>query len=145
MASGFMDRVFGVPVLYDAAVSGDLASRLAEWWTNMFAREFYAAHVPLFRQKPVRRLANVVRDLTNGTLKRQMVRRHRQLLGGLNKMDHESELLPKFVIAPITVNQKMVGDGTPCTGMLEVVGSNPPKFVPCSSQVRAAARRFWPP
>ncbi len=55
MASAFMDRVFGVPMLHDAAVSGELASRLAKWWTNTFAPEFYAAHEPLFRQKPVKR------------------------------------------------------------------------------------------
>ena len=77
MTSAFMDRVFGVPMLHDATVSGDLASRLPKWWTNTFAPEFYTAHEPLFRHKPVRRLADVVRDLTNGTLKLQMVRRHR--------------------------------------------------------------------
>ena len=77
MANAFMGRVFGVPMLHDATVSGDLASRFAKWWTNTFVPEFYAAHEPLFKQKHVRRLANVVRDLTNGTLKPQMVRRHR--------------------------------------------------------------------
>ncbi len=39
----------------------------------------------------------------------------------------------------------MASDGTPCTGMLEVVGSNPPQFVPYPSLVRVAAHRFWPP
>ena len=39
----------------------------------------------------------------------------------------------------------MASDGTPGTGMLEAVGSNPPQFVPCPSQVRIAAHRFWPP
>jgi hypothetical protein len=146
MASAFMNRVFGVPMLHDAAVSGDLASRLAnKWWTNTFAPEFYAAHEPLFRHKLVRRLANVVKDLTNGTLKPQMASRHRQLLGGLNKTHHEAEFLPKFVNALVTVNQKMASDGTRGTGMLEVVGSNPPPFVPCPSQVRVAAHRSWPP
>jgi hypothetical protein len=66
MASAFMDRMFGVPMLHDATVSGDLASQLAKWWTNTFAPEFYAAHEPLFRHKLVRRLADVVRDLSNG-------------------------------------------------------------------------------
>jgi hypothetical protein len=145
MASAFMDRVFGVPMLHDVAVSGDLASRLAKWWTNMFAPEFYYAHEPLFRQKPVIRLANVVRDLTNGTLKPQMVHRRRQVLGGLNTMDREAKFLPKFVSAPITVNQKMASDGTPGTGMLAVVGNNPHQFVPYLSQVMVATHRFWPP
>jgi hypothetical protein len=145
MAGAFMDRVFGVPMLHDAAVSGDLASRLAKWWTNTFAPEFYSAHEPLFRLKPVIRLAYVVRDLTIGTMKPQMVRRRRQLLGGLNTMDQEAEFLPKFVSALVTVNQKMASDGTPGTGMLEVVGSNPPQCVPCPSQVRVAAHRLWPP
>ena len=107
MASAFMDRVFGVPILHDAILSGDLASRLAKWWTNTFAPVFYSAHEPLFGKKPVIRLANVVRDLTNGTRKPQMVRRRQQLLGGLNAMDEEAEFLPKIVSAPDTVNQKM--------------------------------------
>ena len=127
MASAFTDRVFGVPVLQDAAVSWDLASRyrLAKWRTNIFAPEFYSAHEPLFIQRLVRRLAYVVRDLTNRTLKPQMVRRHPHLFGGLNKMRHEAESLPKFVSAPVTVNQKMASDGSTGTGMLEVMGSNP--------------------
>jgi hypothetical protein len=145
MASALMDRVFGVPMLHDAAVSGDLTSRLAKWWTNTFAPEFYSAHGPLFTQRPVIRLADVVRDLTNGTLKPQMVHRCRQLLGGLNTMNQEAEFVPKFVSAPVTVNQKMASDETPGTGMLEVVGSNLPQFVPCPSQVRVAAHRFWQP
>jgi hypothetical protein len=69
----------------------------------------------------------------------KVTRRHRKLLGELNKMHHESEFLPKFVSATITVIQKMASDGTPGTGMLEVVGSNPPQFDPCPSQVRVAA------
>ena len=142
MASAFMDRMLEVPMLHDAAVSGDLASRLAKWWMDTFVPEFNAAHEPLFRQKHVRRLAGVVKDLTNGTLKPKMVRRHRQLLGGLNNMHHEAEFPPKFVSAPVTVNQKIASDGTPGTGMLEVVGSNPPQFVPCPSQVRVTALRF---
>jgi hypothetical protein len=142
IASAFMGRVFGVPMLHDAAVSGDLASRLAKWWTNTFAPEFYAAHEPLSRQKPVKRLADVVRDLTNGMLKPQMVRRRRQLLGGLNTMGQEADFLPKFVSAPVKVNQEMASDGTPGAGMLEVVGTNPPQFVPCPSQVRVASHRF---
>ena len=142
MASAFMDRVFGVPMLQEAVVSGNFASRLAKWWTNTFAPEFYSAHEPLFRQKPVIRLADVVRDLTTGTLKPQMVHRRRQLL---NTMDKEAEFLPKFVSAQVTVNQKMASDGTPGTGMLEVMGNNPLQFVPCPSQVRVAAHRFWSP
>jgi hypothetical protein len=118
MASAFMDRVFGNPMLHDAAVSGDLASRLAKGWTNTFAPEFYPALEPLFIQKHVRRLADVVRDLTNGTLKPQMVRRHRQLMGGLNKMYHEAEFMPTFVSARVTVIQKMASDGTPVTRCL---------------------------
>ncbi len=59
-------------------------------------------------------------------------------------MDQEAEFLPKFVNAPVTVNQKMASDGTPGTGMLDVVGSNPPQFVSSPSQVRVAAHRFWP-
>ena len=47
-ASAFMDRVFGIPMLYDAVVCGDLASRLANWWTNTFTPVFYSAHEPLF-------------------------------------------------------------------------------------------------
>jgi hypothetical protein len=39
----------------------------------------------------------------------------------------------------------MASDGTPGTGMLEIVGSNPPQFVSCPSQVRVAAHQFWPP
>ena len=46
MASAFKDRVFGVPMLHDAAVSGNLASRLAKWWTNTSATEFYSANEP---------------------------------------------------------------------------------------------------
>jgi hypothetical protein len=46
-------------------------------------------------------------------------------------MDQEAEFLPKFVSAPVTVNQKVASDGTPGTGMLEFVGNNPPQFVPC--------------
>jgi hypothetical protein len=145
MVSAFMDSVFGVPMLHDAALSGDLASRLAKWWTNTFAPEFYAAYEPLFRHKPIRRLADVVWDLTNENLKLQMARRHRQLLGGLNKMHHEAKFLPKFINAPVTANQKMASDGTPGTGMLEVVGSSPPQFVPCPPQLRVAAHQFWPP
>ena len=57
MANAFVDRAFGVPMLHDAAVSGDLASRFAKWWTNTFAPEFYSAHEPLFRHKSVMRLA----------------------------------------------------------------------------------------
>ncbi len=87
----------------------------------------------------------MVRDLTNGTLKPQMVRRYRQLLGGLNKMHHEAELMPYFDSALVTVNQKMASDGTPGTGLLEVVGNIPPQFVLCPSQVRVAPHRFWPP
>ena len=60
-------------------------------------------------------------------------------------MGQEADFLPKFVSAPVTTNQKMASDGTPGTGMLEVVGSKPPQFVPCPSQVRVATHRFWPP
>ncbi len=109
---------------------------MVKWWANTFAPEFNAAHEPLCKEKTVRRLADMVRDLTNGTLKRQLARRHRHLLGGWNKMHHEADFLPKVVNASVTVNQKMASDGTLGTGMLEVVGSNPPQFVPCPSQVR---------
>jgi hypothetical protein len=74
-----------------------------------------------------------------------MACRHRQLLGGLNKMHHEAEILPKFVSGLGTVNQKMASDGTPDTGMLEVVGSSPRQFVPCPSQARVAAHQLWSP
>jgi hypothetical protein len=52
IASAFMDRVFGVPMLHDAALSGNLASRLAKWWANTIAPEFYSAHEPLSCRNP---------------------------------------------------------------------------------------------
>ena len=54
-------------------------------------------------------------------------------------------VLPKLLSRPSTVSQRMRSDGTPGAGMLEVVGSDPPEYVPCPVPVRIASLRFWPP
>jgi len=38
--SPFMDRVVGIPTLHDAAMCGDLVSRLAKWRTDILRRSF---------------------------------------------------------------------------------------------------------
>ena len=145
MAVEFMDRVFGSPVYHDPATCGDLASRKAKWWSNMFTKDFYVTHEPLFRRGPYASLSQVVRECTDGKLKPQTVTTKRQLMGGLNVLGEEARILSKFVSRPSTVSQRMASDGTPGLGMLEVVGSNPPRYVPCPSSVRLAAHQFWPP
>ena len=145
MASKFMDRVFGTPVHHEPALCGDLVSRHAKWWTNMFTTEFYEAHEPLFRCAPEASLSQVVKELTGRQLKPQTVKTKRQLMGGLNIMGQDARVLSKFVSSPSTVNQRMAPDGTPGAGMLEVVDSCPPRYVPCPAHVRIALQRFWAP
>ena len=145
MASTFMDRVFGKPVHHQPSLCGDLVSRHAKWWSNMFTTEFYEAHEPLFRKGPANTLSQLVWELTDGKLKPQVVRSAKQLQGGLNQLGEEARVLPKFVSQPLTVNQRMGRDGIPGAGMLEVVGSDPPRYVPCPANVRIAAQGFWPP
>ena len=145
MASRFMDRVFGKPNMHEPALCGDLATRRAKWWSNMFTQEFYEAHEPLFHRTPEVSLEQVVLELTDGRLQPQIVSRGKQLQGGLNSFGDRAQVLPKFVSEPLTVNQRMAEDGTPGAGMLEVVGSNPPRFVPCPVSVRVRAHSFWAP
>ena len=145
MAASFMDRVYGQPLLHDPALCGDLSSRMAKWWTNMFTAEFYKAHEPMFRSGPYADLTAVVAKLTDGRLQPQMVASQRTKLGGLNTPGERMRLLPKFLSRPTTVSQRMQADGTPGAGMLEVVGSDPPQYVPAPVPVRIAALRFWPP
>ena len=64
-ATAFMDRVFGSHRLHDPATCGDLASRHAKWWSNMFTIDFYEAHEPLFRQGPYMKLADMVEQLSS--------------------------------------------------------------------------------
>ena len=127
-----MARVFGRPVYHDPATCADLASRNAKWWSNLFtSREFYEAHELMFRQGPYASLSMVVRELTGGRLEPQTVKTKRQLLGGLNVVGEEARVLSKFVSRPTTVNQRLAKDGTAGQGMLKVVGSDPPAYVPC--------------
>ena len=144
-ATAFMDRVFGPHRLHDPATCGDLASRHAKWWSNMFTTDFYEAHEPLFRQGPYMKLADMVEQLTDGKLQPQIVTTRKQLQGGLNKMGERAAVLPKFVSRPLTVNQRLTADGKPGAGMLEVVGSDPPQYAACPAAVRIKAQRFWPP
>ena len=144
-AAAFMDRVFGPHQLHDPATCGDLASRHAKWWSNMFTTSFYEAHEPMLRQGPYTRLSEVVKELTDGKLQPQIVTTRKQLQGGLNKMGQRAVVLPKFVSRPVTVNQRMDADGKPGAGMLEVVGSDPPQYRACPASVRIKAQRFWPP
>ena len=145
MAAHFMDRVYGRHYLHNPALCGDLTSRTAKWWSNMFTRQFYELHEPLFRQAPYTNLSKLVRDLTGGRLQPQVVRDARTAVGGLNKHGEQMEVLPKFVSRPSTVSQRLRSDGTPGAGMLQVVGTHPPQFVPCPVSVRIKALRFWPP
>ena len=144
MAAKFMDRVYGSHRLHDPATCGDLASRPAKWWSNMFTSAFYEAHEPLFRQRPYTSLEELVREMTGGKLLPQVVTTRKQLQGGLNSMGQRAKVLPKFVSRPLTVNQRMAADGTPGAGMLEVAGSCPPRYEPCPALVRIKAQRFWP-
>ena len=111
----------------------------------MFAQEFYEEHEPLFHRAPEVSLEQVVRELTDGRLQPQLVTQGKQLQGGLNSHGERARVLPKFVSQPLTVNQRMAPDGSPGAGMLEVVGSSPPRFVPCPASVRIRAQSFWPP
>ena len=144
MATQFMAKVFGKPVHHQPALCGDLVSRHAKWFSNMFTHEFYEAHEPLFRKEAWTSLSQLVRELSGGKLKPQVVCDKRQLQVGLNVLGEEARVLPKFVSSHSKVNQRLPCDGTPGAGMLEVVGSNPPRFVPCPINIRIAAQGFWP-
>ena len=139
-AAAFMDRVFGPHQLHDPATCGDLASRHAKWWSNMFTTSFYEAHEPMLRQGPYTRLSEV--ELTDGKLQPQIVTTRTQLQGGLNKMGQRAVVLPKFVSRPLTVNQRMDADGKAGAGMLEVVGSDPPQYRACPASHKARGGRF---
>ena len=145
MAVQFMNRVYGEPMLHNPALCGDLSSRQAKWWTNLFTTQFYLAHEHLFHSGPYASLTQVVAELTDGRLQPQVCNSTKTEMGGLNQRGKRMRVLPKLLSRPSTVSQRMRSDGTPGAGMLEVVGSDPPEYVPCPVPVRIASLRFWPP
>lgn len=144
-AAAFMNRVYGEPVLHNGALDGDWMSRTAKWWSNTFTRQWYELHEPLFRRPPHHSLKSVVRSLSGGKLEPQIAGGKGSLLGGLNKKGEYMNFLPKCVSRPNTISQRMAADGLPGAGMLRVMGSDPPEYVPCPAIIRMEALRFWPP
>ena len=144
MAAAFMDRVYGPHMYHNGAVCGDLSSRGAKWWSNMFTPQFYEVCEPLFRRPPSITLGEMVRECTRGAFKPQVARTS---MGGLNVVGEEMRLLPKLLSSPTTKTMRMGRDGQPGQGMLEAVAPGPgqPRFVPSPSIVRARSLNIWEP
>ena len=82
MAVQFMNRVYGEPMLHNPALCGDLSSRQAKWWTNLFTTEFYLAHEHLFHSGPYASLTQVVAGAHGRTVAATGVQQHQDGDGG---------------------------------------------------------------
>lgn len=137
-AYDFLNRVFGQPNLHQPHLCGDLSVRTAYWWTNMFTHGYYAQVEQEFHRAPPTPLAVVVAEASGGKLEPQIASKQRQhtLMGGLNEDGQPMRILPKFPARLDTVTQVLDPNGEPGAGMLRVVGSQPPKYVPAPARVR---------
>eukprot|EP00873_Tetraselmis_striata_P045393 jgi/Tetstr1/465657/TSEL_010303.t1 len=136
----FMARVFGEPNAHHAHKCGDASLRSALWWTNTFTQHYYQAVQHEFERPPRETYAQIVERCSGGLLRAQVATPTRPgtLLGGLNVAGRRMIYAPKSVSTPNTRTQRLRPGGAPGSGMVEVVGIDPPQYRPSSAVMREA-------
>eukprot|EP00873_Tetraselmis_striata_P041597 jgi/Tetstr1/461861/TSEL_006940.t1 len=136
----FMARVFGEPNAHHAHKCGDASLRSALWWTNTFTQHYYQAVQHEFERPPRETYAQTVERCSGGLLRAQVATPTRPgtLLGGLNVAGRRMIYAPKSVSTPNTRTQRLRPGGAPGSGMVEVVGIDPPQYRPSSAVMREA-------
>ena len=135
----WMNRVFGSPNKDKNHEHGDASARVALWWTNMFTQTYYQAMIEEFRRPCVQTFAQIVHEMSGGSLSAQTATpdRPHTMMRGMNVAGEPMRLAPKWVSRPDTVSQVISPDtGQPGAGMVQVVGSVPPMYIPCPSDIR---------
>eukprot|EP00873_Tetraselmis_striata_P044395 jgi/Tetstr1/464659/TSEL_009413.t1 len=136
----FMARVFGEPNAHHAHKCGDASLRSALWWTNTFTQHYYQAVQHEFERPPRETYAQIVERCSGGLLRAQVATPTRPgtMLGGLNVAGRRMIYAPKSVSTPNTRTQRLRPGGAPGSGMVEVVGIDPPQYCPSSAVMREA-------
>eukprot|EP00873_Tetraselmis_striata_P043450 jgi/Tetstr1/463714/TSEL_008573.t1 len=136
----FMTRVFGEPNAHHAHKCGDASLRSALWWTNTFTQHYYQAVQHEFERPPRETYAQIVERCNGGLLRAQVATPTRPgtMLGGLNVAGRRMIYAPKSVSTPNTRTQRLRPGGAPGSGMVEVVGIDPPQYRPSSAVMREA-------
>eukprot|EP00873_Tetraselmis_striata_P029694 jgi/Tetstr1/449958/TSEL_037012.t1 len=136
----FMARVFGEPNAHHAHKCGDASLRSALWWTNTFTQPYYQAVQHEFERPPRETYAQIVELCSGGLLRAQVATPTRPgtMLGGLNVAGRRMIYAPKSVSTPNTRTQRLRPGGAPGSGMVEVVGIDPPQYRPSSAVMREA-------
>eukprot|EP00873_Tetraselmis_striata_P002647 jgi/Tetstr1/422911/TSEL_013692.t1 len=136
----FMARVFGEPNAHHAHKCGDASLRSALWWTNTFTQHYYQAVQHEFERPPRETYAQIVERCSGGLLRAQVATPARPgtMLGGLNVAGRRMIYAPKSVSTPNTRTQRLRPGGAPGSGMVEVVGIDPPQYRPSSAVMREA-------